>query len=699
MFEKFFDNRWSRVFFRSDLAVSLGLVIILLVMVIPIPPLLLDMFLALNVTVALMIMITTLYVKKSLEFSIFPTILLITTLFRLSLNVASTRLILLHGEAGESAAGNVIQAFGQFVVGGNYVVGIVIFLILVLINFVVITKGAGRVAEVSARFTLDAMPGKQMAIDADLNAGLINEEQARERREEIRQEADFFGAMDGASKFVRGDAIAGILITLINICAGFVIGVVQNGMPLLEAARNYTILTVGDGLVSQIPALMISTGAGILVSRCASQTDLGSQIKKQFCVNIRAIWVVGAILAVFALIPGMPFFPFMTLSLLLFSIAYFLQKQSSQQTAKDDQERTIAQKKEKEKEEEEDYRQFLSVDLLELEVGYGLIRLVDSSQQGELLNRIRSMRKQFAFTLGFIIPPIHIKDNLQLKPNEYRLLLKGAPVAAAEITPGHYLAIDSGNVTEKIKGLPAVEPAFGLPAIWISDEKKERAQMAGYTVVDCTTVMATHLSEIVKNNAHELLGRQEAQNLLDNVSRSYPKLIEELIPNLMNLGGILKVLQNLLREGVSIRDLRTILETLADFAPLVKDLDLLTEHVRQALARQISAAFTGRGNTLSVITLDHEVEEAIYESVKASGRTGPLSLDFDNARSIVDSIGKHLEKFMGDISPVLLCSASIRLHVKKLTEKFFPSLAVLSHNEVAPQVKIQSLGTVRNHAG
>ncbi|MCF8104735.1 MAG: flagellar biosynthesis protein FlhA, partial [Desulfohalobiaceae bacterium] len=568
------------------------------------------------------------------------------------------------------------------------------FLILVVINFIVITKGAGRVAEVSARFTLDAMPGKQMAIDADLNAGLINEEQARLRREEITREADFFGAMDGASKFVRGDAIAGIVITLINICAGFVIGVVQMGMPLLEAVHTYSTLTIGDGLVSQIPALIISTGAGILVSRSGGIGDFGTQLKNQFSFNVRAIWVVGSILLGFALIPGLPFFPFLVLSLLLFGLAYAVQKQQGEIAAGPEEHEDQGQVRE----EEENYEQFLSVDLLELEVGYGLIRFVDASQDGELLNRIRSIRKQFALSLGFIMPPIHIKDNLQLKPNEYRLLLKGVPVASAEMTPGHYLAMDSGNLTEKIKGLAAVEPAFGLPAVWISEDKKERAQMAGYTVVDCNTVMATHISEVVKTHAHELLGRQEAQNLLDTISRDYPKLIEELIPNLMSLGGVLKVLQNLLREGVSIRDLRTILETLADCAPHIQDLDVLTEYVRQSLARQISAAYTGDGDTLSIITLDHQVEETIQGSVQPSGQSSVLALEPKKAKSILEGIGKHLEMFKGGASPVLLCPASIRLHVKKMTERYFPGLAVLSHNEVAPQVKIQSLGTVRFNA-
>jgi flagellar biosynthesis protein FlhA len=608
--------------------------------------------------------------------------------------VASTRLILLQGHTGEFAAGKVIQSFGQFVVGGNYVVGIVVFLILVVINFIVITKGAGRVAEVSARFTLDAMPGKQMAIDADLNAGLINEEQARNRREEITREADFFGAMDGASKFVRGDAIAGIIITMINICAGFIIGVLQQNMELGDAAYTYTTLTIGDGLVSQVPALVISTGAGILVSRSGGLGDFGSLLKKQFGANVRAIWVVGSILLGFALIPGLPFLPFLILSLLLFALAYFIGKKQDTQMAE-----AQAVEQRPEKEAEENYDQLLNVDLLELEVGYGLIRFVDSSQDGELLDRIRSIRKQFALSMGFIMPPVHIKDNLQLKPNEYKLLLKGVPVASAEMTPGHFLAMDSGGAAEKIRGVQTVEPAFGLPAVWITEDKKERAQMAGYTVVDCNTVMATHISEVVKQHAYELLGRQEAQNLLDNISKSYPKLVDELIPNLMSLGGVLKVLQNLLQENVSIRDLRTILETLADWAPSVQDTDQLTEHVRQALSRQITASVAGQDDTLSIITLDHEVEEAVAGSIHKGGQGSVLALEPKKARSLLEGIGRQMEKFTGGANPVLLCPPSIRLHVKKLTSRYFPGLAVISHNEVAPQVKIQSLGTVRFNAG
>lgn len=573
---------------RSDIMASVGLIGILMLMIIPLPPMILDLCLSLNITVAILILIISLYTEKAVEFSIFPAILLMTTLFRLSLNVASTRLILLHGSEGMDAAGAVIEAFGQFVVGGSYVVGMVIFVILVIINFIVITKGAGRIAEVAARFTLDAMPGKQMAIDADLNAGLIDEATARKRREEIANEATFHGAMDGASKFVRGDAIAGIIITLINIGAGFIIGVLQKGMPLAEAAKNYTILTVGDGLVSQVPALIISTAAGMLVTRSAGRNDFGSEIKAQFTRYSKALWVVAAILLGFALIPGLPFLPFLVIAALLAAAAYHLDKvEAARQLEEAVAERPLPAVKP-----DQDYEKMLNVDLIEFEVGYGLIPFVDAAQDGELLTRIQSIRKQFAQTSGFIVPPVHIKDNLQLNPNQYTINLKGVNIATAEMMPGYYMAMDPGLVTETVKGLPTREPAFDLPAIWITEDKRERAQIAGYTVVDCITVMATHISEMIKKHAHELLGRQETQTLIDNLARTYPKLVEELVPHVLSLGTVMRVLQNLLREGVSIRDLRSILETLADYAAMTQDTDILTEYVRHALSRSISAAMS-----------------------------------------------------------------------------------------------------------
>ncbi|MGC9519542.1 MAG: flagellar biosynthesis protein FlhA [Desulfuromonadaceae bacterium] len=697
MLEIITQNKWVNLLVRSDVMAAMGLVMILMLMIIPLPAILLDLFLSLNITTALLILVMSLYMARSVEFAIFPAVLLATTLFRLSLNVASTRLILLYGDTGPDAAGAVIMSFGQFVVGGNYVVGIVIFVILVVINFMVITKGAGRVAEVSARFTLDAMPGKQMAIDADLNAGLINDQEAKERRADIAKEADFFGAMDGASKFVRGDAIAGIIITLINIGAGFVIGVMQKGMPAIEAAQNYTILTVGDGLVGQIPALVISTAAGILVTRTAGTGDFGSDIKSQFSIHPRALWVVAVILLAFALIPGMPFGPFITLSIVLSLIAFRMQ-QTHELEEVAAQEEAREQARPRLEEEEEDYDKMLHVDLLELEVGYGLIPFVDAAQEGELLTRIRSIRKQFALESGFIVPPVHIKDNLQLKPNEYSLVLKGVKVAGAEMLPGHYMAMNPGMATETIKGIETREPAFGLPAIWISEDKKERAQIAGYTVVDCTTVMATHISEVIKRHAHELLGRQEVQNLLDNLKKVYPKLVEDLVPDPLSLGLIMRVLQNLLREGVSIRDLRTILETMADYSPGANDPDILTEHVRSALARQISSAYAEDG-MLSVITLERRVEEIFNQSLQRTEHGGTyLTLDPRQAQAILDAIAQQIQNFSGGTTPVLLCSPTIRPHVKKLTERYLPNLVVISHNEIAPHLQVRSIGTVRMDA-
>ena len=673
---------------RSDVIASLGLVSILMIMIIPLPSIVLDLFLSMNITIALLILVVSLYTVKAIDFSIFPSILLTTTLFRLSLNVASTRLILLHGDEGSGAAGTVIQSFGQFVVGGNYVVGIVIFSILVLINFMVITKGAGRVAEVAARFTLDAMPGKQMAIDADLNAGLIDENEARRRREEISKEANFHGAMDGASKFVKGDAIAAIIITLINIGAGFVIGVVQKGMPMAEAAANYTILTVGDGLVGQIPALIISTSAGLLVTRSTGEKDFGTDLKNQFSRNGVALWVVSAILMIFAFIPGLPFFPFLILSFAMAALAYQVDK------TKRTREEMIEEKKEdKVVSKEENYEEMLNVDLLQLEVGYGLIPFVDSAQDGELLHRIQSIRKQFAMNTGFIVPPVHIKDNLQLSPNQYTFSLKGIKIAEAEMLPGHFMAMDPGTVTETIKGIATEEPAFGLPAIWISEDKKDRAQIAGYTVVDCTTVMATHISEIIKQHSHELIGRQEVQGLLDNLAKNYPKLVEELVPAVVSLGTIMRILQNLLKESVSIRDLRTILETVADWAGATQDTNVLTEYVRHALSRTISNELAVDG-VIPIITLSKPVEDTVLNAIQHKETGSFLAIDPAIAQKILDSIGKVITLFDSSSRSTMLVAPQIRPHVRSLTERYYPALTVLSHNEISPNLKVRSLGTV-----
>ncbi|MDJ0622687.1 MAG: flagellar biosynthesis protein FlhA [Desulfocapsaceae bacterium] len=677
---------------RSDIMAAMGLVSILMIMIIPLPPIVLDLFLSFNITIALLILVIALYTFKATEFSIFPSILLATTLLRLALNVASTRLILLHGDQGPSAAGKVIQSFGQFVVGGNYVVGIVVFTILVLINFMVIVKGAGRVAEVAARFTLDAMPGKQMAIDADLNAGLIDEDEARERRREISDEAAFHGAMDGASKFVKGDAIAGIIITLVNIGAGFVIGVLQKGMPIAEAAQNYTILTVGDGLVGQIPALIISTSAGLLVTRATGDKDFGTDLKTQFTSYSTAIWVVAGILLAFALIPGLPFLPFLILSISLGSLAYYLDRKKEKEELIPQEQIDSPQPRTS-----ENYEEMLNVDLLELEVGYGLIPLVDANQDGELLGRIQSIRKQFAANNGFIVPPIHIKDNLQLNPNQYTFALKGIMVAESEVLPDHYMAMDPGIVTERIPGIDTVEPAFGLPAIWITEDRKEKAQIAGYTVVDCTTVVATHLTEIIKKHAHELIGRQEVQNLLDNLLKTYPKLVEELVPTVLSLGTIMRVLQNLLKEGVSIRDLRTILETMADWAPATQDTDILTEYVRHALSRTICSELTQDG-VIPLITLAKDVEDIIQNAVQHREQGSYLAIDPQNAQKVLDAIGETTNAFQGGQIPTLLVNPQIRPHVRSLTERYYPALTIISHNEIAPNLKVKSLGTVTINA-
>ncbi len=673
----------------GDVMLALGVVGVIAVMVVPIPTPLLDALLAFSITFSLVILLVSMYTLEPLEFSVFPSLLLVMTLFRLSLNVASTRLILLHGNEGAGAAGRVINSFGNFVVGGNYIVGIVVFLILVVINFVVITKGAGRIAEVAARFTLDAMPGKQMSIDADLNAGLINDAEARGRRQKISQEADFYGAMDGASKFVRGDAVAGIVITLINIFGGFAIGVLQLGLPIWRAAQTYTVLTIGDGLVTQIPALLISTAAGIVVTRAASQSNLGAQLTGQIMVHPRAIGIAAVILLLLGLVPGLPQLPFLALAVVTGIMAYVL-RQAARVTAEREREAMAAPPPEPEKVES-----LLQLDLMEVDVGYGLIPLVDAQQGGELLDRIRSIRRQFALELGIIVPPLHIRDNLELKPGEYTALIKGVEVARSELMMDHYLAMDTGAVERPVEGIPTKEPAFGLPALWVTEANRERAQMLGYTVVDPATVIATHLSEIIKANAHELLGRSEAQALLDNLSRHHPKVVEELIPNLLPLGGVQKVLQNLVREGVSIRDLRTVLECIADYAPMIKDPEVLTEYVRSRLSRTITRQYQAPDGSIHLVTLEKGLEETMTAAIKKTEHGSYLLLEPQVAELIVERVREVVDKLsISDHHPVLLSPPTLRSHLKRLLERFIPNLAVLSPSEIAPNVKIVSLGTV-----
>jgi flagellar biosynthesis protein FlhA len=681
-------------FFRknSDVFMAVALIGILALMIIPIPPFLLDIFLACNMTIALVMLLVGLYTEKPLDFSVFPSLLLVTTLFRLSLNIASTRLILLHGNEGPDAAGAVIMSFGQFVVGGNYVVGGVIFLILVIINFVVITKGAGRVAEVSARFTLDAMPGKQMAIDSDLAAGMINDNEARTRRSRISREADFYGSMDGASKFVRGDAVAGLLIMLVNLFGGFIIGVWQKGMPFESALTNYSLLTVGEGLMAQIPALIISTAAGIIVTRTADEKNLGHEITDQFLNYPKAFYVSSGFLLTLGIIPGLPHLAFFVLS----GAMYFAGRMAKEKDKSCEEIREPAGRKG-----DAGVEQIGSIrplDILELEVGYGLVPLVDALKEGELLERIRSIRHQFAMKMGFVVPPVHIHDNLQLKPYEYNILIKGARVGGGELS-GQLMAMDAGVRTGEMEGTRTTEPVFGLPAVWIKTGDREQAQLYGYTVVDNSTIIATHISEIIKKHAPELLGRQELQELLDNLSSSCPKVVEELVPSLLPLGTVLRVIKNLLMENVSIRDFRTILETLADYAALTKDPETLTEFVRQALGRNIIEQYKHDDDTLYLLSMDRNVEEIISDGVQNSGQDSYLAIEPGTAQRIIAEIRNGVEKFnQTGSSPVLIASPSIRRHVKKLTERFMPSLAVISHNEIPPNVKIQSLGVINQHA-
>jgi flagellar biosynthesis protein FlhA len=677
---------------NSDLAVAMGLLLIMIVMVVPIPPLALDVFLALSLALAVVVLLMSVYAKKPLDFSTFPSVLLVTTLLRLSLNVASTRNILLHAkDDGTGAAGEIIKAFGEFVVGGNYAVGIIIFIILVIINFIVITKGAGRVAEVSARFTLDAMPGKQMAIDADLNAGLIDNTEAKRRRAEVAQEADFHGSMDGASKFVRGEAIAGIMITAVNIVGGIIIGVAQYDMPFATAAQTFTLLTVGDGLITQIPALIISTAAGIIATRSSNDNALGNQIGKEFGVNPKAFYITAAVLTLFALIPGLPGLPFFAIAAASGFMGFKIEENKKREV--------INAKNDAVKEQKatgETLESLLPVELVQLEVGYGLVSLVDAEQNGDLLERISHLRKQFATDWGLIIPSVRIKDNLELKPGGYSVKLKGIEIAKGELMPDHFLAMDPGTVIGNVDGVETKEPVFGLPALWVTEDLRDEAQYNGYTVVDLSTVVATHLTEVLKANLQELLGRQELVRLLDNFKEDNPKIVADLIPDILPLGAVLKVMQNLLREGVSVRDLRSILECLGEYGPTSKDADALTEYVRQALYRQITERIKGAQGDIPLFTLDRSVEESIARSIVRSDGGDQLSLDPKVTQTILASLNEKIEEATSaGEKMVVLCSPVIRRHFKRLTEKFIPNLVVVSHNELSPETNIRSLGTVR----
>lgn len=672
--------------FKSVL-IAVWAVIILLVILVPMPTLLMDLLLVVNLTLSLLILLNAIYAKDALSMSSFPTLLLFTTLFRLSLNVASTRLIIGKGEAGK-----VIESFGEFVGGNNIVVGAIIFIIIMIVQFLVITKGAERVSEVAARFTLDAMPGKQMAIDADLNSGLINEAEARARRKRVQREADFYGSMDGASKFVKNDAIFGFIATALNIVGGFIMGMIEGGMPVEEVLTKYTILTIGDGLVSQVPSLMISIATGIIVTRAASEEDLGQEIISQLVNSPKVMYITAGACFLLTFIIGQFFM--IVVAILLVILASRMKTVEAEELKKG--EIVTEEQKVEEIRKPENVISLLQVDPIELEFGYGIIPLADVNQGGDLLDRVVMIRRQLALELGMIVPVIRLRDNIQLNPNQYIIKIKGVEVSQGEMLMDHFMAMNPGTAEDEIDGIPTTEPAFGLPAIWISEAQRDRAEMLGYTVVDPPSVIATHMTEIIKRHAHELLGRQDVQTLLDNVKTSYPAIVDELVPKLLTLGEVQKVLGNLLREGVSIRDMVTILETLADYASVTRDTDMLTEYVRQALGRAISKTFLTPDNS-DVITLDPQLEQMIMDSVQKTEAGTYLTIEPSATNRIINNLSKLAEKLaqVGK-QPIVLASPMVRLYFKRLTEQSIPGLVVLSYNELEPSIEVRSIGMVKS---
>lgn len=672
----------------KDMAVFIMVIMIVIMLVIPLPTHLLDFFLIINLSLALTILMVAMNTVEPLQFSIFPTLLLLTTLFRLALNVSTTRSILQDADGG-----NVVKAFGQFVVGGSPVIGFVIFIILMIINFVVITKGSERVAEVAARFTLDAMPGKQMSIDADLNAGLITETQARERRQKIEREADFYGAMDGASKFVKGDAIAGIIILLINVIGGFIIGMAIHGMGFAESAKTFTLLSVGDGLVSSMPALIISTATGIVVTRASSDGNLGEDIIKQLLAYPKLLFVVAGTVAVLGLFTPIGLLSTLPVAGLLTYGGIRIKKNIQEQDQGDEppeQEKEAEQVKSP-----ESVLSLLHVDPIEFEFGYGLIPLADSNQGGDLLDRVIMIRRQCALELGLVVPVIRIRDNIQLKPNQYVIKIKGNQVANGEILLDHYLAMSPGIEDDAIVGIETIEPSFGLPALWITEDIRERAELSSYTVVDPPSVVATHLSEVVKRYAHELLGRQDTKALIDNVKEQAQALVEEVVPSVLSVGDIQKVLQKLLKEKISIRNLISILEALADYGRYTKDTDLLTEYVRQSISRQITLQFSEPGQPLRVITAGPGLEKVISDSIQHTEQGSYLAMDPEISQKIYRSLSDQMNRLMNmGHPPLLLTSPTIRMYMRQLIERMFPDIPVLSYNEIESDVELQSLGVV-----
>ncbi len=677
---------------RSGLGAPILLMMMLGMMVIPMPPFLLDIFFTFNISLALVILLAAVYVKRPLDFEVFPTVILIATLLRLALNIASTRIVLLEGHTGTDAAGQVIRAFGEFVVGGNTAVGLVIFLILVIINFVVVTKGATRVAEVSARFTLDSMPGKQMAIDADLNAGLINQEEAKARREEVSRESDFYGSMDGAGKFVRGDAIAGILILVITIIGGLSVGMLQHDMGLADATHNYTLLTIGDGLVAQIPALLLSTAAGLMVTRASVSSDMGVQVLSQLFSSPRALAITAAILGTMGLIPGMPNLVFLLFSAMAGGAAWWVTERNKRIAA----EPVAAPVTEEPSNESRElsWDDVEVVDMIGLEVGYRLIPMVDKNQGGQLMGRIKGVRKKLSQELGFLIPSVHIRDNLDLAPNAYRLSLMGVPVGEAEIQPEHDMAINPGQVFGSIPGTATTDPAFGLEAVWIEASQRDQAQSLGYTVVDASTVVATHLSHILQSHADELLGHEEVQQLLDKLSKSAPKLVEDLVPKQLSLATVLKVLQSLLQEHIAIRDMRTIAETLAEHAPISQDAGVLTAAVRVALGRSIVQQISGMGAELSVLTLEPSLEQILHQTLQG-GAEGAGGLEPGLAENLHKSLIEETQRQEAAGRPaVLLVSQAVRTLLARFVRHSIPGLHVLAFNEIPDNKQVKIMATV-----
>ena len=699
------SNSMRKLLRHGDLWLVFGLFGTILLLILPVPPFLLDLLLTVSIGLSLLTLLVILYLRTPAEFTGFPTLLLFITLYRLALNVASTRLILLDGYAG-----HIIEAFGNFVVRGNYVVGIVVFCILVLINFIVITKGAGRIAEVAARFTLDAMPGKQMAIDAELNAGLINETEARNRRRGVEEEADFYGAMDGASKFVRGDAIAAILITLINIIGGFAIGIMQKGMTMNEALSRFTILSIGDGLVSQVPALITSVAAGILVTRATSKNDLGRELTRQLLFYPKALTILAVMLGIMAIVPGLPTMPFLTMAVLIGVLSYSIHKNGMPELAGMNAANapagmngkpadakspiagavTAAEAKAAEK-----IENLLTLDTLQIELGYGLIAMADKAKGGDLLDRVTGVRRTFASDMGVLIPPIRLRDNLQLGNNEYRFVLKGNPIASSQLMPQHWLAMNATNSKVALKGVPTVEPVFQLPATWVTEVERKNAEVSGFTVVDAPSVLITHLSETVRRHCHEILTRQDVQALLDNLKITHPAVVNELIPGQLSIGQVQRILQNLLAEGISIRNLAGILEKVGDFAAFTKNPDELSEHARRALGPQLARPFQAENGSVRAITIDPKLEAQLAQGVRQSANEVALVIEPRLARHVIDSLSRFIQQMLAaGQQPVVLCAPTLRLAFRRFFENTFNDLQVLSYAEIPPRVQVQNAAVI-----